>query len=176
MQLFENSNVDYTLLLDLHSKTGLNWSKLVLTGFSLSLSSGYGHIAPVTPIGKLVTIFYAIIGMPLFLLYLSNIGDIMATSFKWTYSRLCKCQRSGSSGKGIFGRSAAPQGGGILKNSDSYRIRSLPGQIHSGMFKSVLSDESNSSHLSAAGKVPAEVEVAASEYSIGADDIYQVFI
>lgn len=44
------------------------------------------------------------------------------------------------------------------------------------MFKSVLSDESNSSHLSAAGKVPAEVEVAASEYSIGADDIYQVFI
>ena len=44
------------------------------------------------------------------------------------------------------------------------------------MFKSVLTDESNSSHLSAAGKVPAEVEVAASEYSIGADDIYQVFI
>jgi hypothetical protein len=41
--------------------------------------SGYGHIAPVTPVGKLVTIFYAIIGMPLFLLYLSNIGDIMAT-------------------------------------------------------------------------------------------------
>ena len=47
---------------------------------------------PVTPIGKIVTIFYAVVGVPLFLLYLSNIGQIFATSFKWTYSRLCKCQ------------------------------------------------------------------------------------
>ena len=50
--------------------------------------AGYGHIAPTTPVGKLVTIFYAIFGIPLFLLYLSNIGDIMATTFKWIYSRL----------------------------------------------------------------------------------------
>ena len=52
------------------------------------LFPGYGHIAPTTPVGKLVTIFYAIFGIPLFLLYLSNIGDIMATTFKWIYSRL----------------------------------------------------------------------------------------
>lgn len=30
--------------------------------------------------------------MPLFLLYLSNIGDIMAKSFKWIYARLCLCR------------------------------------------------------------------------------------
>ncbi len=50
------------------------------------------------------------------------------------------------------------------------------------MFKAVLSDESNSSLSAAAGAsagkggqpTPAEVEVAASEYSIGADDILQV--
>ncbi|KAK1130939.1 hypothetical protein K0M31_017244 [Melipona bicolor] len=43
----------------------------------------------------MVTIVYAIIGLPLFLLYLSNIGDILAKSFKWTYARccLCKCRR-----------------------------------------------------------------------------------
>ncbi|CAH1394378.1 unnamed protein product [Nezara viridula] len=29
--------------------------------------------------------------MPLFLLYLSNIGDILAKSFKWTYAKCCLC-------------------------------------------------------------------------------------
>lgn len=33
--------------------------------------------------GKIATIFYAICGIPLMLLCLSNIGDIMASSFRW---------------------------------------------------------------------------------------------
>nr|XP_023024811.1 uncharacterized protein LOC111512882 [Leptinotarsa decemlineata] len=40
----------------------------------------------------MVTIIYAIIGMPLFLLYLSNIGDIMARSFKFIYANCCLCR------------------------------------------------------------------------------------
>jgi hypothetical protein len=55
------------------------------------LFTGYGNIAPKTEVGKVVTIVYAIIGMPLFLLYLSNIGDILAKSFKWTYAKCCLC-------------------------------------------------------------------------------------
>lgn len=39
-----------------------------------------------------MTIAYAIIGMPLFLLYLSNIGDVLAKSFKWTYAKVCLCR------------------------------------------------------------------------------------
>lgn len=39
--------------------------------------AGYGNIAPATEEGKIATIFYAIIGMPLFLLYLSNIGNLL---------------------------------------------------------------------------------------------------
>lgn len=86
------------------------------------LLAGYGHIAPITPVGKLVTIFYAIIGIPLFLLYLSNIGDIMAKSFKWTYSRLCKCQRGQKPPEQI------PSG--ILKKPDTYRIQYIPQHVH----------------------------------------------
>ncbi|XP_066902924.1 TWiK family of potassium channels protein 18 isoform X2 [Halyomorpha halys] len=52
---------------------------------------GYGNVAPRTEWGKLATILYAIAGMPLFLLYLSNIGDILAKSFKWTYAKCCLC-------------------------------------------------------------------------------------
>ncbi|XP_037918281.1 potassium channel subfamily K member 15 [Hermetia illucens] len=53
---------------------------------------GYGNISPRTSLGKITTILYAIIGMPLFLLYLSNIGDVMAKSFKWIYAKVCLCR------------------------------------------------------------------------------------
>lgn len=53
---------------------------------------GYGNLAPRTQWGKVATILYAIIGMPLFLLYLSNIGDILAKSFKWIYAKVCLCR------------------------------------------------------------------------------------
>ncbi|KAJ8984159.1 hypothetical protein NQ317_017811, partial [Molorchus minor] len=55
----------------------------------IDVLSGYGHIAPKTTWGKVVTIFYAILGIPLMLLCLSNIGDIMATSFRFLYWRVC---------------------------------------------------------------------------------------
>uniref|UniRef100_A0A8D9BKU8 TWiK family of potassium channels protein 18 n=1 Tax=Cacopsylla melanoneura TaxID=428564 RepID=A0A8D9BKU8_9HEMI len=50
---------------------------------------GYGHIAPKTTWGKVGTIFYAIVGIPLMLLCLSNIGDIMAHSFRFIYWKVC---------------------------------------------------------------------------------------
>ncbi|XP_068990575.1 uncharacterized protein galene isoform X1 [Neodiprion pinetum] len=50
---------------------------------------GYGHIAPRTAFGKVVTIFYAILGIPLMLLCLSSIGDVMASSFRFLYWKIC---------------------------------------------------------------------------------------
>ena len=55
---------------------------------------------------------YAIIGMPLFLLYLANIGNIMATSFKWTYTRCFQCRsrrkRRSRYGSGSLSQSRSP--------------------------------------------------------------------
>jgi len=50
---------------------------------------GYGHIAPKTPVGKIVTIFYAIIGIPITVICWSNIGDAMAHAFRFCYWKIC---------------------------------------------------------------------------------------
>jgi len=50
---------------------------------------GYGHIAPKTPVGKIVTIFYAIVGIPITVICWSNIGDAMAHAFRFCYWRIC---------------------------------------------------------------------------------------
>ncbi|CAG9834014.1 unnamed protein product [Diabrotica balteata] len=50
---------------------------------------GYGSVSPRTTWGKLVTIIYALIGIPLMLLYLSATGDILARSFRRLYGKMC---------------------------------------------------------------------------------------
>ncbi|XP_013790642.1 potassium channel subfamily K member 18-like, partial [Limulus polyphemus] len=52
----------------------------------------YGNIAPRTSWGKVATVLYAIVGIPLMLLYLTNIGDTLAKSLRYIYSRLCTCK------------------------------------------------------------------------------------
>ncbi|XP_011306044.1 uncharacterized protein [Fopius arisanus] len=81
----------------------------------------YGHIAPKTPKGKIVTIFYAILGIPLMLLCLSNIGDIMASSFRFLYWKVCcyicvrppkpRRARSGTLSRGYSVRQGSGRGG-----------------------------------------------------------------
>ncbi|CAK9302511.1 unnamed protein product [Gordionus sp. m RMFG-2023] len=47
---------------------------------------GYGNIAPISNWGRILTILYALIGIPLLVLFLSNFGALLAVTFKW----LCK--------------------------------------------------------------------------------------
>ncbi|KAG5448929.1 hypothetical protein CSKR_103451 [Clonorchis sinensis] len=56
----------------------------------LSSHTGYGYTTPKTAQGKILTIFYALIGIPLVVLYLSNIGDYLADVFRALYSRTCR--------------------------------------------------------------------------------------
>ncbi|XP_037826370.1 TWiK family of potassium channels protein 12-like [Lucilia sericata] len=69
-----------------------SFSGAFLYSLTVITTIGYGNISPRSDWGKLATIVYAIIGMPLFLLYLSNIGDVLAKSFKWIYSKVCLCR------------------------------------------------------------------------------------
>lgn len=51
--------------------------------------AGYGSVSPHTAWGKLVTILYALIGIPLMLIYLSTTGDVLARSFRKLYGKMC---------------------------------------------------------------------------------------
>lgn len=54
--------------------------------------SGYGSIAPRTSLGKAVTMGYAMLGIPLTLLYLSSVGSILSHVARGVFSRaLCCC-------------------------------------------------------------------------------------
>ncbi|XP_056633473.1 potassium channel subfamily K member 18 [Diorhabda sublineata] len=77
---------------DADSSSQWSFAGAFLYSLTVITTIGYGNIYPRTLQGKIATIVYAIIGMPLFLLYLSNIGDIMARSFKWIYAKCCLCR------------------------------------------------------------------------------------
>ncbi|VIO91412.1 Uncharacterized protein BM_BM5012 [Brugia malayi] len=48
---------------------------------------GYGNTSAKTYFGKTLTILFAIIGIPIMLLFLTNIGDVMAKIFRFFYAR-----------------------------------------------------------------------------------------
>lgn len=101
---------------------------------------GYGNICPRTKWGKVVTIIYAIIGMPLFLLYLSNIGDILARSFKWTYARCCLCKCRGSPRRSSSGGNSE-----IRRELDVRRNRWQMVNVHAGEMDTSSLDQEETS-------------------------------
>ncbi|KAL3111591.1 hypothetical protein niasHT_019938 [Heterodera trifolii] len=58
-----------------------------LYSLSIITTIGYGNTSAKTYFGKTLTILFAIIGIPLMLLFLTNIGDVMAKIFRFLYAR-----------------------------------------------------------------------------------------
>ncbi|VDN08764.1 unnamed protein product [Dibothriocephalus latus] len=67
-----------------------SWEGSILFAVTVITTIGYGHAVPKTNIGKLLTIGYALIGIPLVFLYLTNIGDYLATLFRTLYAKICR--------------------------------------------------------------------------------------
>lgn len=69
------------------------WSFPAALMFSLSIITmvGYGNLVPRTSWGKGMTVMYAVIGIPLYVLYFLNMGKIMAGCFRWLYTWLYEC-------------------------------------------------------------------------------------
>lgn len=59
----------------------------------LHFFAGYGKLTPKTVLGKIVTILYAVIGVPLMLILLSAFGNLLASGARKTYSIL-SCQKT----------------------------------------------------------------------------------
>merc|ERR1712066_186077 len=57
--------------------------------FTLSVITtlGYGNTVPLTKYGKIVTMIYAVFGIPVYILYFRNIGQVFASVFKWMYRK-----------------------------------------------------------------------------------------
>lgn len=52
--------------------------------------SGYGHIAPVTRMGRAATIAYACVGIPLLLMVLADLGRLFTRMIKYGFKSLRK--------------------------------------------------------------------------------------
>ncbi|XP_006142267.1 potassium channel subfamily K member 18 [Tupaia chinensis] len=69
-----------------------DWSFLSALFFCCTVFStvGYGHIYPVTRLGKYLCMLYALFGIPLMFLVLTDTGDFLATILSTSYDRFRK--------------------------------------------------------------------------------------
>ncbi|KAK4470600.1 hypothetical protein MN116_005631 [Schistosoma mekongi] len=79
----------------LNTLDGSKWNLVNSIFFCVTVITtiGYGHIAPVTFWGRITCIIYAIIGIPLMLIYLAIIGNLLARGFRIIFLNLfcCRC-------------------------------------------------------------------------------------
>ncbi|XP_046740088.1 potassium channel subfamily K member 15 isoform X1 [Diprion similis] len=96
------------------------FSSSLLYSLTLITTTGYSNVVPKTLWGRLISIIYALTGIPLLLVYLSTVGDVLARSFGRLYGRLCRprsCTRKPS--KAYHNHVDSKSGGNYYPSKDS---------------------------------------------------------
>jgi len=80
------------------------WSFPAALMFCLSIFTmiGYGNITPKTGMGRGLTVLYAVFGIPLYVLYFMNMGKILASTFRWLYTKLYECSMEKRRASGVL--------------------------------------------------------------------------
>ncbi|XP_063220296.1 TWiK family of potassium channels protein 7-like [Bacillus rossius redtenbacheri] len=120
-----------------HQHHRWSFSSSFLYSLTLITTIGYGSVAPRTPWGKIITIVYALVGIPLMLVYLSTVGDVLARHFRRMYGRLCG-GGGGGRNKGAAAKLKLPPAA-ISTTSESYLSSGYPSSA-SKSHNSVSSD------------------------------------
>ncbi|XP_077989215.1 TWiK family of potassium channels protein 18-like [Glandiceps talaboti] len=83
--------------------TGIEWDWTTGCFFCITVLTtiGYGSLVPVTMHGKIVTIVYAVIGIPLFLIFLAKLGDILVNVIRNCCLKCCAKKRKRGSNIGM---------------------------------------------------------------------------
>ncbi|XP_024080681.1 TWiK family of potassium channels protein 7-like isoform X2 [Cimex lectularius] len=81
------------------------WNFLGSIVFSATtcLTIGYGNIRPVTSIGKMLSVVYAVIGIPLFLILMATLGKTIITQLRKLLHKIRMCSRGCFLPKGEYG-------------------------------------------------------------------------
>lgn len=69
----------------IETKANSEGTKEILINF---LFSGYGSVSPKSLPGRILTVFYAAIGIPLTLCYLATVGDFLSRCIRSIYYKL----------------------------------------------------------------------------------------
>ncbi|KAI3386002.1 hypothetical protein SNEBB_009322 [Seison nebaliae] len=72
-----------------YDNNDFNFANSILYSITVITTIGYGQLTCRTINGKLVTIAYAVFGIPIMLLCLANLGSTMADIFRFVYARIC---------------------------------------------------------------------------------------
>lgn len=112
-----------------------NFSNALLYTATVVTTIGYGNITPKSNLGKIFTLFYSMIGIPLMIMCLTNIGDLLAEIFisfylkssKFFIAQMCKlfkfCKREKEISNSEISKSAEKN---ETESDDSDEIRSVP--------------------------------------------------